>query len=1092
MPKVRPVQGKGFSMPNITFGYPLALYLLLLLPIVYLLARFGVRSATTRVVLRRRNRRISLALRLSIVTLLVMTISDIQLVTQSDKLATVFLLDASDSVGAGGKRQGVQFIRDATNKMKDNQEMGVVVFGQDALIEKLVGKDKTFENPTSSPGTNYTNLAEAIRLGSSMLPSDSQRRLVLISDGNQNLDEVRSAAKLASANGIQVDVVALDQASGQDMALAAINVPNNLREGEQFNLNVTVESNYEGGAKLIISQQGQVVSEAQVDVKKGNNTYTQALKASSRGFLNYSARIIPNNKDTVEQNNEASAYSLVKGKPRILMVDGHPEEKETANLETALKASDIETTTITAEKFPGLTDLAQYDSVILVDVPASNLSQKSMDTIQAYVKSLGKGMVMVGGEESYGLGGYFRTPIEEMLPVELQLPNKLQTPSVAMVMVIDRSGSMADAYNGPGAGASGIPKIEIAKDAAYLAATQLNNSDQVGVVTFDTSAQWVVNLAPMGNPSNLVSAIGRIAPGGGTQISSGLAPAIEALKGVTAQNKHIILLTDGVDSDNINYDTLIAEANKAGITVSSVGLGEDVDEKKLKSIADRAGGRYWFVNDPSNLPKVFTKESRLAYRSYIIEEPFVPTINAPSPILRGITATPKLQGYVGTKQRPLATTALVSDRGDPLLAHWQSGLGRVVAWTSDAKGRWATDWLKWNDFPKFWAQTVRWTIAENDTGGLQVSTKTVGNKVSISADALTTDSQYVNSLEAKATIVNSNLNGSVDEVTLQQVAPGRYEGSFVPKNTGSYIVNVQAGEGASGTATVGNGAATTVGNLTQTVGAVASYSPEYKQLGTNKALLAEVASLTGGRVLTNPEDAFSDDLTRTTRSNPLWPWLLALLLLLFPLDIGVRRVNLSFRSLTQGFKNRNQPMAESSPETEAVSEEVSRLFEAKERVAMRSRVSVKEAPKAGKVMTGTGLMDAPSILKTRPSNSANSLVGLPLSQMQEPTPVEEKAEKVRPVEVEEETSFTSMVRKFNKAAPGKVEEKTESDKAPANTVAPSPVVAPAEPIVNQPPRPRSAPAKVPLPTEDGDDGITGRLLKAKQRAHEERTKKSDD
>ncbi len=1077
-------------MPNITFGYPLALYLLLLLPIVYLLARFGVRSATTRVVLRRRNRRLSMVLRLSIVTLLVLSIADIQLVTQSDKLATVFLLDSSDSVGAGGKRQGVQFIRDASNKMKDNQEMGVVVFGQDALIEKLVGKDKKFDNPTSSPGTNYTNLAEAIRLGSSMLPSDAQRRLVLISDGNQNLDEVRSAAKLASANGIQVDVVALDQLGGQDMALAAINVPNNLREGEQFNLNVTVESNYEGGAKLIISQQGQVVSEAQVDVKKGNNTYTQALKASSRGFLNYSARIIPNTKDTVEQNNEASAYSLVKGKPRILMVDGHPEQKEAANLETALKAADIESTTITADKFPGLTDLAQYDSLILVDVPASNLSQKSMDTIQAYVKSLGKGMVMVGGEESYGLGGYFRTPIEEMLPVELQLPNKLQTPSVAMVMVIDRSGSMADAYNGPGAGASGIPKIEIAKDAAYLAATQLNNSDQVGVVTFDTSAQWVVNLAPMGNPSNLVSAIGRIAPGGGTQISSGLGPAIEALKGVTAQNKHIILLTDGVDSDNISYDTLIADANKSGITVSSVGLGEDVDEKKLKSIADRAGGRYWFVNDPSNLPKVFTKESRLAYRSYIIEEPFVPTINAPSPILRGITATPKLLGYVGTKARPLATTALVSDRGDPLLAHWQSGLGRVVAWTSDAKSRWASDWLKWNDFPKFWAQTVRWTIAENDTGGLQISTKTVGNKVIISADALTTDSQYVNSLEAKATIVNSNLNGSVDEVTLQQVAPGRYEGSFVPKNTGSYIVNVQAGEGASGTATVGNGAAAKVGNLTQTVGAVASYSPEYKQLGTNKALLAEVASLTGGRVLTNPEDAFSDDLTRTTRSNPLWPWLLALLLLLFPLDIGVRRVNLSFRSLTQGFKNRNQPMAESSPEDEAVSEEVSRLFEAKERVASRSRVSVEEAPKAGKVMTGTGLMDAPSILKAKPSNSASSLVGLPLSQMQEATPAVEKAEKVRPVEVEEETSYTSVVRKFNKAAPVKTEEKAESEKAPTNAAAPKPVAPTPEPIINPPPRPRPAPAKV-TPSTEEEEGI-GRLLKAKQRAHEERTKKSDE
>ncbi len=1105
-------------MPNISFGYPQALFLLLLLPVVLFLARPNARRFTTRAMMRRRNRRASVVIRLLIVTLLVLTISDIQLITQSDRLATVFLLDSSDSVGPGGKRQGVDYIRESSKTMKDNQEMGVVVFGQDALIEKPVNKDRLFENPSNAPGTNYTNIAEAVRLGTSMLPSDSQRRLILVSDGNQNLDEVRNAAKLAAAAGVQIDVLPVDRVDGPEMSIASINVPNNLREGEQFSLTISVDSNFDGPAKLFIFQQNQVISEVDVNVKKGNNTFTQPLKANSKGFVNYTARIIPA-KDTLDQNNETNAYSLVKGKPRVLMVDGHPDEKEAANLENALKAADIETETITADKFPGLTELAQYDSLILVDVPGTTLTPANMSTIQTYVKNVGKGLIMVGGEESYGLGGYFRTPIEEMLPVELQLPNKLQSPSVAMVLVIDRSGSMADAYNGPGAGASGIPKIELAKDAAYLATTQLNNTDQVGVVAFDTAAQWVVNLSPMGSPANLVSSINRVAPGGGTAIYTGIVPAIEELKKVTAQNKHIIVLTDGVDSDNFNYDALIAEAAKNNITVSTIGLGEDVDDKKLNNIAKVGGGRYYFVNDPGNLPKIFTKEARLAYRNYIVEEPFVPVINAPSPILRGISATPKLLGYVGTKSRPLATTALVSERGDPILAHWQNGLGRVVAWTSDAKSRWSSEWLNWNDFPRFWAQTVRWTIAENDTGGLQVSTKTVGNRVVVTADALTSDSQYLNGLEVKASVVNSNQgSGGNEEISLTQTAPGHYEGSFVPKNTGSYIVNVQGGEGLSGSTTTGNGNSVTVGNLSQTVGAVASYSPEYKQLGTNRALLEEIAGLTGGRVLTSPAEAFSNDLQRTNRSQPLWPWLLALLLLLFPLDIGIRRVNLSPRALLQGFKKREEPaiQAETLEAESYTTPEVSRLFEAKERVGARTGAAVKEAPAEvhipGQVVSSGGSIGAPPIHQnsaTRtfvPPTVAEKDKSNPFTP--KPNSTEDKVQVAPPEEVEEETTYSAMVRKFNRydnlntektdtiiPKPSLAPEQPKPEPAPQSRVQPAPPTEAASTEAAPPPTPRvaprSAPDKVP---EAGDEegGMTGRLLRAKRRVYEDRTKKDDE
>jgi uncharacterized membrane protein len=1101
---------------TVGFNYPEFLWLFLLLPIVFLIAR-GSNPANR---VRRQNRRISVILRLLLVSLLILTVADAQLKITSDKLATVFLLDYSDSVGPGGKAQGLTFAKTAFTKMKDNQQGGVIVFGQDALVDKLVSGDKTLDNPESNPTSTYTNLAEAVRIGTALLPGDAQRRLVMVSDGNENIDDVRSAAKIAAANGVQIDVVPINQQDGPEVSVGALTVPSNLRQGEQFNLTVSVDSNYAGDARLLILQNGQVISDTPVQLQQGPNIFKQPLKASDKGFVNYTARIVAG-KDTLEQNNESNAYSLVKGKPRALLVEGHPQDNEAANLNSALQSAEIDTTVIPPDKFPGLTDLTQYDSVILVDTPASTLTQNNMSVLQAYVKDLGKGLVVVGGEESYGLGGYFRTPLEDMLPVELQLPSKLQTPSVAMVLVIDRSGSMADSYNGPGAGAAGIAKIELAKDAAYLAATQLSNTDQVGVVTFDTQAQWQVPLAPMGNPANLVSPIGRIAPGGGTNIYSGFVPAVEALKNAKAANKHIIIMTDGQDSEGLDYRQVIADANKAGITVSTVGLGEDVNESLLKDIANKCGGRYYFVSDPSNLPKVFARESHLAARSYVVEEPFTPAIAQPSPIIKGITAMPQLLGYIATRVKPTATEALVTGRNEPLLVHWQYGLGRVAAWTSDAKGRWAKNWLGWSDFPRFWSQMVRWTIAENEAGGLQVQTKTVGNRIYIEADALSVDSQYLNNLDAKASIVSSSLSGDKEEVSLEQTAPGHYEGSFVPKGTGSYLVNVEAG-GQLGSSTTDQKV-----NLSQTVGAVSSYSPEYRQLGTNLSLLQEVANLTGGKILTNPEEAFNNDLSRTTRSQDLWPWLLALAILLFPLDIGIRRVNLSFSALQRGFNESRQSRWVATAATSAapaVSPEVSRLFAAKERVNTGRTATLDppssggdyKPPKAHPGEAGQHAWTGSNFGESHPHAVAEVIPGHKV-EAAPVTPRTVHKAKAAPVP-EEESSISRLntaVHRFNRygtgagsgtsagATPpikpvggdGKGNSPAAGSPPPvapsaAKPAAPPPVSRPVitPPVINPVPGSPKAGAKKSEAEQEDDGDMTSRLLRAKKRANEDRNK----
>ncbi len=872
---------------SFSYNYPEALWLLLLLPLVIIMALKGGSG----VVRRKSARRLSIGLRLTMVSLLVFGIAGTNLVTSSNNMAAVFLLDYSDSTGTNGRSQSVDFVQKAMLGMNQDQQAGVVVFGQEALVQKPVSRDKQIGQFSGNPGGNFTNLAEAVRLGTALLPGNIANRLVLVSDGNQNVDEVRTAARLAAARGIKIDVLPMQVQLGPEVSVAGLQVPNSLRKGEEFELKIAVDSNYAGPASLQILQDGQMVSEKPVDLKSGANLFTEIVSAKTEGPVNYSARVVAP-QDTIQQNNQTQVYGVVKNSPRVLLVEGHPDQKEAANLSAALIETGIETLTVPPDKLPDNKELTRFDSVILVNVPGSSLKTEEMKMLQSFVKDQGKGLITVGGEESYGVGGWFRTPLEEMLPLELQLPSKLEVPSVAMVLVVDRSGSMAASYTKPGSPGPIKSKLEIAKDAAYLAVTQLSSTDQVGVVVFDTLGRWQIPLGVVGDPSRLGPQIGRIALGGGTNIYSGLAPAVEGLKDVTAKNKHIILLTDGQDRDRGDYNTVMEEAVKANITVSTVGLGDDVNSSFLQGLATRGNGRYTLVDDANNLPKIFAKEARLAARSYIIEENFAPTISDPSPMVKRITGTPELKGYVATKAKRNATVALVTRRNEPLLAHWQYGLGRVAAWTSDAKGRWASNWLTWPDFPRFWSQVVRWTVAENSSEGLQVQTAPSGNQIKVSADALGSDSSYLNGLEVKAK-VSTGPNSPAEEVVLRQTAPGHYEGYFTPKQTSSYLVQVES-SGQPGQKLTGAIAGTVEAQkLSQTVGASANYSPEYKQLGTNNLLLRDIAAMTGGRVLTGPEEVFADTGQRSPQHHPIWPWLLLAALLLLPLDIAARTVRFS-------------------------------------------------------------------------------------------------------------------------------------------------------------------------------------------------------
>jgi uncharacterized membrane protein len=940
----------GFS-----FTRPEALLLLLLLvPLAVYLSR------TSMALLRPTRRRFSLGLRIALITLLVLALAGTSIVRAADRLSVVFLLDHSDSVPADVQSAQADYVRAAVSSMSESDAEGVVVFGANALVDRPVSTDKSPPDLSSKPTTTFSNLADALRLGLGILPAGTAQRLVLLSDGHENVGSAEWAARLAASHGVPVDVVPLTSATGPEVWVDGLTAPSPVREGETVSLQMSVSSSTGTTSTLTILMDGAPLSTGTVALEPGTNRFVQQLPPATRGFHTYSAQVAPApGADTHRENNSYSAFSLVLGKPRLLLVEGH--DGEASALRNALAPS-MEIDVVAANAMPGdIKTLAGYDGIVLVNVPASSLSSEAMNGLQLAVRDLGKGLIVIGGDESYAAGGYFRTPLEDMLPVNLDLPSKLDIPSVGMVMVIDRSGSMEESHT---VGGVGVKKIELAKEAAAEAVAQLSEHDYAGVITFDSAADWVLPLQPLGDPNLFKNKIGSITSGGGTNIYAGLAPAVDALIQSKAKSKHIILLTDGV-SDGGDYPGLLKKMNENGITLSTVAVGSDADTTLMQSLAAGGKGQYYYTEDGNALPQIFAHESHIAARSYLIEHPFTPERSAPSPILDGLGGLPALQGYVGTSPKGGGQIALVSDAGDPVLAQWQYGLGRVVAWTSDAKGQWAKDWVSWQDFARFWSQAVGWSTGTEAGGALQPQVQVEGGTATITVDATAPDGSYLNGLAASASIVGPD--NITSTVPLRQSTAGRYEGSFPTTQEGSYLVRVQAaGPGGTG--------------LSQTLGVVVPYSPEYKGNAGDDGLLSRIASLTGGRTLTLEETAapFEHNLSAVQSTTDLWPLLVLLAVLLLPFDIGVRRVSMSKADLQKaldtaarrlGWQPRSRPAVASATPSSA---EIAALFGAKSRV--RRPASDNQLPPTSIAPPVLGELSLPQIEKKAESDAASQPV----------------------------------------------------------------------------------------------------------------------
>lgn len=851
---------------------PFLLLLLLLLPVLY----YGYRRSL--VDLSRTQRIISLCIRIIIILLLILGVSDLQYLKTDEKLTVMFLTDISDSISEEGLTKSTEFLNEALSSQDGNQEVGIIAFtdsaeilkspdnNQDTIVSgelKLVDTKQKWLDADEEAG-DTTNIAQAIETAWSVFPSNANKRIVLISDGIETKGDAVHTGLRGKDFGIQIDTVPIYPSDEPEVMVQRIDAPAQVKQGAPFNLEVIIHSNHEDLAEVRLSKNKFEAAKKEVRLVEGENRVVFTETSEESGTLTYDV-ICRSTQDTRYDNNRAFGIVSVSGKPKILLIDEN--ESQTRYLSRVLEDAKIRVDVRNGLGVPNeLADLQNYELVMFSDVPANRLNDKQMELIRTYIQDLGGGFMMLGSENSFGLGGYYKTPIEEVLPVRTDTEKKKENPSLAMVLVIDKSGSMG-----------GI-KIELAKEAARSTVELLGPRDKIGVIAFDGSPFWITEMHDASDKAFISNQVGTITASGGTNLYPALQQAYFALTETTAKLKHVIVLSDGHSTPGDWYG-IANSMHSERITISTVGIGSGADMNMLGDLAKWGGGREYFTQDPYNVPQIFAKETVTASKSAIIDQPFIPQRIKPTQVLSGIDLdlAPFLLGYVATQPRPTAEIFLVSDRGDPVMASWQYGLGKVVAFTSDAKARWASDWLEWPGYGKFWTQLVRDTMRKTTLSNFQAEITKDKGIAHLAIDALSENGEFLNELDSDISLIGPDLKKK--NLAISQTAPGKYELEFPTKEIGPYFLNIMQKQS---------------GDIvnTQVTGTVVSYPEEYLVSNANEPLLTQLSSVSGGKYSITAEDAFRPPENPVVLRIHLWRPLLIAALFLLLIDIALRRIDM--------------------------------------------------------------------------------------------------------------------------------------------------------------------------------------------------------
>jgi uncharacterized membrane protein len=904
-----------FSNFQIGFQYPWILLLLLVIPWIWWSSRSSLAG------LGPARQWIALVLRSLVLSMVILALAGIQWIWVSDRQTVIFLLDQSDSIPLPKRQLMLRYAIESVKKHRRENRLdraGLILFGREASIE-IPPLDENLP-PLSKPESNFgkpdaTNLEGALKLAAATFLEDSAKRIVVLTDGNQTLGSAETAAKRLSESGIGIDVIPVRLDSNSEVLVEKIDIPGFVRQGQTVDARVVINrfqaaeqppKEIAGRLRVVrrIGNQSEVLADAAYTLDRDVNVIPIPHKIEQTAGYTYEAEFIADNQqeDTIPQNNRATAFTYARGKARVMLIEDANNIGNYNELIDALARNDIEVDVRnTSNLFSSLVELQSYDSVILAGVPRTSgdsmdqLASITEEQVEMMVKSsqqFGMGILMLGGPEAFGAGGWTNTKLEEAMPVNFAVKNPKLNAVGALAMVMHAS-EMAEGNH--------WQKV-IGKSALEA----LGPEDYCGVIQYDmTMDSWLWGspnqglIKVQGNKNMMRSRLSRMVPGDMPDFDSSLKLAITSLATVPAALKHMIVISDGDPTPASQAVLGSFTKNKVKISTVAVGAHGTVGTTELKRIATVTGGNYYIVNNSSALPKIFMREARRVTRPLVFEPVGgVPPIRQlPNhEILSGIPdELPNLRGFVLTEKKdsPLVEVPLLGAKPDDpqnasLLATWNYGLGRTAVFTSDGGKRWAGDWIGSPYYDQFFSQLVRWTMKpQSDSANYSLATQVKEGRVQIVVNATDKNDRTLNFLEMSATAIGPNLEPI--SLPLKQQAPGRYVGEFAPEQAGSYMVSINPG----------------AGKPVLTTGVTVPFSDEYRIRQANSRLIEQIASNRpvggeSGKVLPdlaqeNLEDLLGVDTFRqgippAKSLKDVWPIVVLIGAALFFADVFVRRV----------------------------------------------------------------------------------------------------------------------------------------------------------------------------------------------------------
>jgi len=819
---------------------------------------------TSRQGLARGRARLSLAVRLLLLLSLVLALADLRLEARADRLAVVFLVDRSLSIGSQARDWQSRWISEALREAGPRNWYGLVVFGRDSVVERSVaptrGGDPT--RLTSVVDPRATDLAGALRLAQATFPPDFSRRIVVLSDGRPTQGEALTEARLAAAQGTEVWAATSAAAPGHEVAVRSVEVPSEPSPGQPFDVRITAWAEAAREALLLLTVSDREIARRRVHLVPGPNVFLVPQRLSRGGSVRFEARIEAEG-DLHPGNNRAGAVALVRGRPRLLFVTN--EGAPPGPLPDLMRRHGFEVQVVGTGALPrSAAEYAGYSAVVFADVSALQVPEAQMEALRGMVTQAGLGFAMLGGPSSFGAGGWFRTPVEALLPVDLDIRKARRGALLALALVLDKSGSMSETEGS-------VTRLDRAREAALAAAALLTRHDHLGAVAFDSAARWVVPMRPHQDPERAAEELATLRAGGGTDLYPALAAALGALEPVAVPLKHAIILSDGRTAPG-DFEGLAARATAGRITLTTVAVGGDADLNFLRDLAEKTGGRSYLADQATMLPRIFTRETVLASRLAFSEDPFRADPGTPHPVRRGleVEAAPQLLGHNLAALRPAPSLGLLlTPEGDPLLAVGRAGLGRTLAWTSDGGLRWARSWVETGRLGPLLAQGMRWVADQGPSATFRARVEEEPSgapRVVVLAE----------DLETPLALVGQALgpDARTRELDLVQTGPGRLEASLEVSDPGAWLVRVADPEtGQSSVATWH-----------------VPYEPELARPDPDPVFTARLAEAGAGRAEPLPQTVFQAPVRPLVVSREVWTWLVTLALLLLPVDVALRRV----------------------------------------------------------------------------------------------------------------------------------------------------------------------------------------------------------